>query len=175
MRYVALLRGINIGGRNKIVMAQLVLAMERAGFSDVSTYINSGNVFFADSRPPATITPELEKLIEAEFGMRIRVLLRDKDDIGRLAAALPDDWQHDDESRCDIMFLWPEYDNENIFDHLTVRDGIDEVRYVPGALIWRARREGLTRSGTMLLPGTDVYAHMTVRNSNTVRQIVKRL
>ena len=175
MKYVALLRGINVGGKNKIAMKQLVEAMVGAGFKEVSTYINSGNIFFADSAAPAALAGKLEELIRVEFGLSIRVLLRDERNIAKVAAALPADWQNGEEAKCDIMFLWPKYDEAGVLDRLTKRPGIDELRYVEGALLWRAARRQLTKSGMMALPGTDLYAHMTVRNCNTLRKIAERL
>jgi uncharacterized protein (DUF1697 family) len=70
--YVALLRGINVGGKNKMEMARLKATFESAGMKDVTTYINSGNVVFTDNRrKPATINRTLEKAIEADFGFAI--------------------------------------------------------------------------------------------------------
>lgn len=78
MIYVALLRGINVGGKNKIEMRKLKATFEKAGMSEVTTYINSGNVIFSDSRrKPPRIVSVLEKAIAADFGLQIKVLIRD--------------------------------------------------------------------------------------------------
>ena len=175
MQWIALLRGINIGGQNKVDMKKLVSVAERKGFTNVSTYINSGNLFLASHEAAATIVQMLENAIETEFGLRIKVLLRNKDNISKVAAAIPPTWENGDKMKCDIMFLWPKYDHKNIMSHLAVKPGIDDVRYLDGALIWKVDRENVTRSGMMKLPGTDIYANMTVRNCNTVRKITERL
>ena len=175
MKYVALLRGVNVGGKNKIVMKELVRAMADAGFREVSTYINSGNIFFSDSQPAAELAARLGGLIRSEFGLAIKVLLRDEPNIARVAAALPANWQNNEKTKCDVMFLWSKYDDSGVLKRLTIKPAIDEVRYVDGAVIWRAKKRHLARSGMMSLPGTDLYAHMTVRNCNTLRKIAERL
>ena len=86
--WVALLRAVNLGSRNKVPMARLRAAMEDAGYADVRTVIASGNVVFARSRPSASA---LERLIAAEFGVDSTVILRSAAQIGALVAAKPFD------------------------------------------------------------------------------------
>jgi len=74
--YVALLRGINVGGRAKISMADLRSAFVDMGFDDVSTYIQSGNVVFRSSRSPVTMAADIEEGIDAAFGLDVNVVLR---------------------------------------------------------------------------------------------------
>ena len=76
MRHIALLRGINVGGRNKVAMADLRAAFEAAGHTSVSTFIQSGNVLFGSDRPARSLEGELEKLLEGRFGMPLVVTRR---------------------------------------------------------------------------------------------------
>jgi uncharacterized protein (DUF1697 family) len=174
MKYVALLRGINVGGNNKINMKQLKVAFEEVGMSNVSTYINSGNVLFSDD---THTNQELVKLLEAAitktFSLSIKVLVRDLDNIKAVAKALPDTWKNDDTMKCDIMFLWESVDNPEVLKQLTIKPEIDEVKYVAGTILWRVDRENVTKSGLMKLVGTTIYAHMTIRNCNTVRKLLE--
>jgi uncharacterized protein (DUF1697 family) len=88
-RLVALLRGINVGGRKKVPMARLREVLEAAGFEDVKTYVQSGNVVLsAPRRSPAKIGREIEAAIEAEFGFDVAVVMRTRDE---LAALVEDD------------------------------------------------------------------------------------
>jgi uncharacterized protein (DUF1697 family) len=88
-RYVALLRGVNIGPRNRVAMPALREALEEAGFEDVKTYVQSGNVVLsAPRRSPAKIGREIEAAIEAEFGFDVAVVMRTRDE---LAALVEDD------------------------------------------------------------------------------------
>jgi uncharacterized protein (DUF1697 family) len=172
MTYVALLRGINVGGNRKIEMKRLKATFEQLGLGDVRTYINSGNVIFRTESTDATaLAGVLEAAIETDFGFPVKVLVRSADDIRALVDALPADWANDDAAKCDVMFLAEEIDGPDILDRLTIKPDIDDARYVPGAVLWRVERPKATRSGMMKLVGTELYAQMTVRNCNTARKL----
>lgn len=173
MRYVALLRGINVGGNNKVDMKLLKDAFEQAGMNDVRTYINSGNVIFTDNKHAINdITNKLEAIIEQTFSITVKVLLRDEDQIRSIAASVPESWQNNSDMKCDVMFLWDDIDKPEIVDSLTIKPEIEDVRYVPGAILWRVDRRNVTRSGMLKLVGTDLYRQMTIRNCNTVRKLL---
>lgn len=174
MIYVALLRGINVGGKNKMAMPRLKRTFEEVGLTDVTTYINSGNVIFKDSRrKPATIISALEKAIEQDFGFQIKLLIRDLAAIRKTIKALPDSWTNDNSMKCDVMFLWDGFDRKDILDDLKIKPDIEDVVYVPGAIIWRVDRPNVTRSGMIKLVGTELYKGMTIRNCNTVRKLAE--
>ena len=97
--YVALLRGVNVGGRGKVDMRELKKQFETLGCADVSTYINSGNVIFRDRRTPSTLTRELEALLGR------RVAVRSLAQIQSLCKRIPGDWGNDKEQKTDIGFV----------------------------------------------------------------------
>lgn len=172
MVYVALLRGINVGGKNKMEMARLKATFEAAGMKGVTTYINSGNVVFNDNRrKAATITKTLEKAIETDFGFAIKVLVRDLPTIRKILKALPDSWTNDSKMRCDVFFLWESFDKKDVLDELKWKPEIENLVYVPGAVIWRIDRANVNRSRLQKMIGTDLYRGMTIRNCNTVRRL----
>lgn len=176
MRYVALLRGINVGGNNKVDMKQLKNTFERIGTTDVKTYINSGNIVFTDEKHSVeSLTALLEEAIHKDFGFGVKVLLRTAAQIKAVHTALPASWVNDDTMKCDVMFLWDEFDTPKILDQLTIVPGIDTVKYVKGTILWRADRKKLTRSGMIKLIGTKLYTGMTIRNCNTVRKLMSLL
>ena len=169
--YVALLRGINVGGNNKVDMKQLKETFVAVGASDVATYINSGNVVFTDTRSAGELSPALERAIEAEFGFHVKVLLRDIDAIKALVDAIPENWVNDKTQRTDVWFLWEDQDRPEVMDELKIKPGIDEVFYIPGAVVWCADGTQITRSGRGRVIGTQLYKSLTARNVNTVRKI----
>lgn len=180
---VALLRGINVGGRNKLNMGELQAAFERTGLRQVSTYINSGNILFQinaddDSLAVGSGTPghqalatRLEGVIRAEFGLEVPVVLRDLEQYRLVIEALPPDWRNDAEHKSDVMFLWDDLDSPDILDALPIRPDIDTVLYAPGAVLWRVPKRVVTKSGLMKLANTALYKRMTVRNVNTTRKL----
>lgn len=180
---VALLRGINVGGKNKLDMKELKAAFERTGLRQVSTYINSGNILFqinaddeslavgADTPGYQTLATRLEGVIRAEFGLNVPAVLRDLEQYRLVIEALPSDWTNDSEHKSDVMFLWDEIDSPDILDALPIRPDIDTVLYAPGAVLWTVPKRVVTKSGLMKLAGTDLYQRMTVRNVNTTRKL----
>jgi uncharacterized protein (DUF1697 family) len=167
---VALLRGINVGGSKRVEMARLRDALSSAGLGDVATYINTGNVLFRSPAQPTAATEVVEQAIEDEFGFRVPVLVRTGDAVVETAQAIPDEWVNDSTMKCDVMFLWDAADRPGVVDDF-VREDIDHLVQVPGAVIWRVDRADVTKSGMMRLAGTDLYGQMTVRNVNTVRKL----
>lgn len=174
MTHVALLRGINVGGNNKVDMRLLKACFERAGMRDVSTYINSGNVVFeADAGDTPLLAARLEDAIEADFGFRVAVLVRTGAEITAIASALPAGWVNDSETRCDVLYLMYGLDDPGIIERLPFRPGIDDTRYTPGAVLWHVRRNDVRRSGMVRIIGTELYRGITVRNCNTARKLAE--
>lgn len=171
MIYIALLRGINVGGNNKVAMLELRSVFERAGMQNVTTYINSGNVIFESDLPKNKLASMLELAIEQKFGFFVKVLVWDKPSLLALANVLPDDWQNDTTMKCDVIFLWKEFDSPDILKEVIIKPDIDDVLYHPGALLWRVDKDKVTRSGLLRIVGSDLYKHMTIRNCNTLRKL----
>lgn len=153
-------------------MARLRAMFEALGASGVRTYINSGNVIFEDRRDRTSLTPILEEAFEEEFGFATGILVRTQEEVVDIAESIPSDWTEDSTMRCYVMFLWGEMDDPAVLDELMIKPDIDDVFYVPGAVVWRVDRPLVTKSGMARLAGTDLYKRMTVRNVNTVRKLV---
>lgn len=172
MIYVALLRGINVGGNNKIDMKELKKTFEGVGMESVTTYINSGNIIFADStHSRSELRNILEKAILIKHMLDIKVILRSLEEIDQMMEVLPTSWKNDKTMKSDVIFLGEEINNEKLMDELKVREGIDTVKYVPGAILWMVERENATKSGLLKVVGTKIYKDMTIRNVNTTRKI----
>ena len=176
MRYVALLRGVNVGGANKVSMADLKAVFEAAGMTAVSTYINSGNVIFStDIADRVRLTGLLREAIRRRTGLDPELQLRDADDLRAIVDALPAQWRNDDSMKCDVVFLQPDVDGVSILEELGPRPGVEDALYVPGAVIWRVDRRDATRSRLTRMAGTPLYKRVTVRNCNTTRKLLELL
>ena len=172
MIYIALLRGINVGGNNMMNMKQLKGTFERAGMERVTTYINSGNIVFsAEGETHQALSARLEAAIAADFGFPIRVIVRSLPEIQAVVEALPASWSNDEQMKSDVFFLWEEVDDASVLDKLPLKLGIGTLRYVPGAVMFSVERVDVNKSGLTKLIGTKLYGYMTLRNVNTVRKI----
>ncbi|MCC5894748.1 MAG: DUF1697 domain-containing protein [Alkalibacterium sp.] len=176
MKYVALLRGINVGGKNKLNVEELKRTVENSGMTSVSTYINSGNVIFEnEDLDKGELSLVLKEVILKTFGLNIDILIRSRTDLSIVMETLPKDLKNDKTMKSDVLFLFEEIDNESILNDLTIKQGIDTVCYVPGALIWTVDRNQVSKSGMMKLAGSALYKKMTLRNVNTTRHLYELL
>lgn len=175
-RYVALLRGINVGGTKKVDMPGLRAAFEAAGMTDVRTYINSGNVIFrADVRDREALVMRLEEAVRDRTGVDSDIQVRSAEELSGVVGAIPTWWTNDGSMKCDVVFLQDDVDGPEILERLEPRDGIEDALYVPGAVVWRVDRANATRSRLTRIVGTPLYARVTVRNCNTVRRLLELL
>ena len=170
-RYIALLRGINVGGNAKVEMPRLKAVFEKLGAEDVKTYINSGNVIFSDTRSRKQLEPLIEEAIAKEFGFNARVVVRDDANIAKLCKEIPADWTNDSEQKTDVIFLWEEVDSPGVLEEIKVNPDVDALIYIPGAVIWNFDRVNYRSSKMHNFIGTRVYKLMTARNINTVRKL----
>ena len=173
MIYVALLRGINVGGNAKVEMPRLKATFEGLGLKDVKTYINSGNVIFSSEATREQLKARTEPAIIQEFGLRVPVVLRSRDEMTALVRAVPKHWVTDATMKCDVMFLWPALDQPEIVQQIPHRPELEDLVYYPGAVVWRVDRANVTRGRVLRIIGTGTYKQMTVRNVNTVRKLTE--
>ena len=172
MRYVALLRGVNVGGNAKVEMARLKVCFERLGLTSVATYINSGNVVFETrATARARLIGKIERAIEGEFGFRVPLVLRTLDELARVTKSVPRTWVTDQRMRCDVMFLWPDADSRSVLRQVQVQPQLEDLKYIPGALVWRIDRADASKSKVGRVIGSDLYKALTIRNINTVRKL----
>ncbi|MEA2827166.1 MAG: hypothetical protein QOG43_1605 [Actinomycetota bacterium] len=172
MTYVALLRGINVGGNCAVDMRALRATFDRLGFGNVRSYINSGNVVFTASNPgDAELARRIEAAVAGDFGVAIPLVLRTAAELAMVAESVPAAWVNDASMKCDVFFLWPDVDRPSIVDDVPHNPAIEDLRYVPGALVRRIDREHVNRSPLTRIVGTDLYRRMTARNINTVRKL----
>jgi uncharacterized protein (DUF1697 family) len=172
MRYVALLRGINVGGKSIVRMADLKECIEELGYDNVSTFIASGNVLFeTPERNAAKLESAIERALERRFKLPITVVVRSRAEIGRIVKAIPAKWIGNESVRVYVAFLRRTRDGRKLARELAPRDGVDELVATKSALMWATRRDALTRSGLQKLPGSAAYKDMTLRNLNTTLKL----
>lgn len=176
-RHVALLRGINVGGNNLIRMADLRSCFEAAGFADVATYIQSGNVMFsaAPARAPALET-RLERLLAARFGYAASVVVRTREELRAVVERAPAGFgKQPDRYRYDVLFLKAPLTSVEALQSVSARPGVDRAHSGDGVLYFsrlvsRAAQSHLTR-----LVSQPIYKSLTIRNWNTTTKLLALL
>jgi len=172
--YVALLRGINVGGHTIVSMAELKTCFERLGYQKVKTYINSGNVIFiTDNADARALEVAIETALMHTFKHIITVVVRTRAEIAYLLDHLPTSWMGSTEQKMNIIFLRHTVDNRKILEKFHLKPEIEELHYVPGALLWSALSSDLTKSEMLRVNKMPIYKDMTVRGLTTTRKILE--
>lgn len=173
--YVALLRGINVGGNNVIPMRALAATFEGLDLDGVRTYIQSGNVLFSTrARDLRALEKRLEGAVKKAHGCAPRIVVKSRPEMRALEKSLPASWKKPSpDRRYNVIFLRHAIDDEGVLQKLEPKPkpGIDEVAYRPGAILWSIRIAGATRSAMSRIVGSPIYEHITVRNLNTTRKL----
>jgi uncharacterized protein (DUF1697 family) len=176
VRYVALLRGINVGGKTLIKMNELKACIEELGFDDVSTYIASGNVLFeAGEGNAAKLEAKIERAIEERFQLPVKVVVLDARAYARIANAIPQEWVGDVSLRANVAFVRRGTDAQQVARELQPDAAIEEVKAIDGAILWATKRDALNRSVMRKLIGGPGYKELTVRNLKTTLRLQELL
>ncbi|MCO5246738.1 MAG: DUF1697 domain-containing protein [Anaerolineae bacterium] len=168
--YIALLRGINVGGHKKIKMEDLRAMYEALGFENVASYVQSGNVVFDSAETkPAALAARIEAQIAKTFGHEVLVFIRDADDLRRIIAGNPfADRANINPARLMVAFL-NEPLTEAAVDALAASDDSDDEFVVAGKEIYLYFPDGSGRSKlAAALSGKKLGTASTTRNWNTV-------
>jgi len=175
--YVALLRGINVGGKNLIKMTELAAFFTGLGFTDVRTYIQSGNVIFrADEPDQARLTGRLEAALSRSFNYDSRLVTRSHEEMSDIVTHAPGGFGSDPSTyRYDVIFLKEPLTSAEAMKSISIKEGVDQVFAGRGVLyssrlISRATQSHLSR--LMTLP---VYQSMTIRNWNTTTRLLEMM
>ncbi len=173
-RYIALLRGINVGGNNKVEMPKLKQAFEKMGFTDVSTYINTGNVIFKTKKKNTeSVIIDIEKSLKKSFGFEIRTIIRDSKNVLKVAKGVPQNWTNDLKQKTEVLFLWDEFANKNTLKSIEINPEVDNLKYIDGAIVWNIKKANYNKSKMKKFIGSKVYKHMTARNINTLKKLAE--
>jgi uncharacterized protein (DUF1697 family) len=175
--YVALLRGINVGGRNRILMADLAACFESAGYRDVRTLIQSGNVVFrADRVQRAELIDVIEHALAEAFDYRATIALRDSEEMRAVVQAAPPGFGGDPEHyREDVLFLIPPLTPAEALAALTLTHGVDAAWAGPGVVYHSRLTARASQSRMSRLVSHPVYPRITIRNWNTTTRLTSMM
>ena len=170
--FVALLRGVNVGGNNMISMRSLKESFETIGFKQVTTYINSGNIVFKTKEADARkLEIKIEQMLSKDYQLDSKVVLRSLAEMDQLVKSLPPSWGGDSRWRHNVIFLRHSIDSEKILADLPITSDIEELLYRPGTLLWSVQASEASRSKMVKLSSRKIYKDMTVRNLNTTQKL----
>lgn len=173
MRYVALLRAINVGGKNLMRMADVRACLEEREFECVSTYIQSGNILFeSKSSNVVELATAIEKAFEERFGQNVPVFLRSQRQMRTIVADAPNEWSDSDTLRRSVAFLRKPLTSAKALQALRPRANVDSVKAGDGVVYMTTVLAHATQSGLSKVVGTSIYRDMTIRNYTTCQKIL---
>jgi len=172
-KHVVLLRGINIGSRNRVSMPKLREALEEAGFTEVQTYLQSGNVVLESRAKPETVRRKVEQLIETQFGLEIAVVVRTKAELTAIAKRNPHARVAKDPKRYQVTFLSKKLPARAVKE-LEQAAAPDERMVVAGREVYGWHPAGVARSKLWSkLAGQGLGVTATSRNWTTVEALLE--
>jgi uncharacterized protein (DUF1697 family) len=176
MKYVALLRGINVGGNHLIKMVDLKACFEEQRLRDVATYIQSGQVVFSAAARPADIVRRLEAAILARFDCRTSVMLRSRQEMEQIVARAPKGFGALPEKyRYDVIFLNPPLTAEAAMTKVATKAGVDQAHPGVGVLYFARLISKASQSKLSRVASLPIYKSMTIRTWRTTTTLLQMM
>ncbi|MBR2827996.1 MAG: DUF1697 domain-containing protein [Bacilli bacterium] len=176
MKYIVLLRGINISGKNKIAMSELKKILESNNYSDVRTYLNSGNVILNSDNRKEYIIDDIKTLIKKKFNLEIPVYVMEHLELKDILEHNPN-WleSHNKEIYDNIIFIMPPISSKDVFDSIgEPSKGIDGVKEYNNIIFWSFDLNNYQKSNWWKRTATEsVKDQITIRTVNTMKKILE--
>jgi uncharacterized protein (DUF1697 family) len=173
--YVALLRGVNVGGSNLIRMPALKACFEAQGFRDVATYIQSGNVVFTAGRSnPQALTRRIERALSKTFAYKSRIVVCSFDQLKAIVEGAPKRFGAQPAvHRYDVIFLKHPLTAAGAMKGISAKPGVDQVVAGDSVLYFSRLISKATQSQVSRIVGTPAYQNMTIRNWTTTAKLLE--
>lgn len=174
-RYILLIRGINVGGNNKVGMPLLKASIEQAGFENVTTYINSGNVLFESTEAHLpTLVATFEKILLDKFDVKTYVAVIPVDEFQNAVSHAPEWWGSDPESKHNALFVIAPASAKDIAKVVgEAKPEYERIHLHSHVIFWSAPVKTFSRTRWSKIVGTAAYDKVTIRNHNTVYKLAE--
>lgn len=174
-KYIALLRGINVGGKNKVSMAELKALLQQNDFCDVTTYINSGNIIFSSNTEDEEKLKDIfELLISERFKLNISVTIISVNDLEEALRNAPGWWDNEETSKHNAIFVIPPATVDKILEEVgIIKPEYEKLDYYGRVIFWSAPISTFSRTRLSKVVGTSLYDFITIRNANTTKKLLQ--
>ncbi|MER2040856.1 DUF1697 domain-containing protein [Desemzia incerta] len=175
MKYIALLRGINVGGKNRVPMKELQKCFLDAGYTGIQTYINSGNVLFEAEKESdeKTLQEDCQTIIQASFGFPVAVAVISVQNLSQALRQVPEWWGKDPQEKHNALFtIFPATAKEVIAEIGELHSEAEKVYCSEGTIFWSTSIQYYNKTKFSKIVGTKPYQKVTIRNANTTKKLV---
>lgn len=177
MKYIALLRGINISGKNKISMSELKKELEENKYQNVSTYLNSGNIIFEENtNNKETIMKDIYKIIKINFNLEIPVFIINEVELEDILKNAPKWWGTNNKDIYDnLIFIIPPTKYEEVYNALgSPKENIEKIKEYNNSIFWSYDLKNYRKSNWWRKTATtNIKDKITIRTANTMKKILE--
>ena len=175
MRYIVLLRVINISGRNKVSMEKLRNILSHEGYQDVKSYLNSGNIILSSDDEKKEIYKSIRRVLKENFDLDIEVMIIDKETLCAIMKHAPKWWNDGKDKYHNLIFILNGYNTEAIYEEIGMADNdIDQVMIYDNVIFWSFDLKRYQKSLWWKKTASKGLAEkLTIRNANTLLKIIE--
>lgn len=176
MKYIVLLRGINISGKNKISMSELKNKLENLNYENVITYLNSENIILETNQNKDEIVMNVHTMIKNEFNLDIPVFVINKDELEDLLNNKPNWWSEDNkENYSNVIFIMkPHTFNEIQLSLGKLNDSVEKIKEYRNNIFWMYKLKDYRKSNWWIkTASSEVKDFITIRTKNTVKKLLE--
>lgn len=176
IKYIALLRGINISGKNKIAMLDLKNGFEELHFCEVRTYINSGNVIFlSDIKDQNSITNQIQEMIQNKFKLDIPVFIITVEELEIILKNAPQWWGNENKEIYDnLIFILPPTKYEDVLAEIgEPKEEYEKISNYNNAIFWSFELKSYSKTNWIQTANSKINDKVTIRTANTVRKLIE--
>ena len=177
MKFIALLRGINISGKNKISMSDLKKELEINNYQNVITYLNSGNIIFdSDINDKESIMKDIYNIIKNRFNLEIPVFIMNSKELEEVLKNKPSWWGTDNKEIYDnLIFIIPPTTYEEVYNSIgEPKKEIENIKEYNNYIFWSFDLKNYRKSNWWVkTASTDIKDKITIRTANTIKKVLE--
>ena len=178
MKYIVLLRGINISGKNKISMNELKEELLKNNYTDVLTYLNSGNIILKSNKSEKDISDDVNKIIMNKFSIDIPVYVIKLEELIDVLNNNPSWWGINNKDIYDnIIFIMSPTKVEEVIDVVgEPSENIDRIKVYKNVIFWSFDLKNYRKSNWWIkTASTSITNKITIRTGNTIKKLIKKV
>lgn len=177
MKYIVLLRGINISGKNKIPMGELKKVLEENQYTNVSTYLNSGNVILESNiKNEEAIMKDIHEIIKVKFNLEIPVFVMDESYLESILSNSPEWWGTSNKEIYDnLIFIIPPIKFEDVYNAIgEPKEELEKIKEYNNSIFWSYDLKNYRKSNWWVKTASvDIKDKITIRTANTMKKILE--
>ena len=177
MKYISLLRGINISGKNKISMSELKKELEINNYQNVITYLNSGNIIFdSDINDKESVMKDISKIIKNRFDLEIPVFIMNSKELEEVLKNKPSWWATNNKEIYDnLIFIIPPTTYEEVYNAIgEPKKEIEKIKEYNNYIFWSFDLKNYRKSNWWVkTASTNIKDKITIRTANTIKKVLE--